>query len=32
GNSGPRWCSPARCGNRTRVARYYQRHKPDRTD
>lgn len=22
-----RWCSPARCGNRTRVARYYQRHK-----
>ncbi|WP_199552402.1 ABATE domain-containing protein [Streptomyces sp. N35] len=27
-----RWCSPARCGNRTRVARYYQRHKPDRPD
>ncbi|WP_067534660.1 CGNR zinc finger domain-containing protein [Nocardia crassostreae] len=22
------WCSPARCGNRARVARYYQRHKP----
>lgn len=22
-----RWCSPARCGNRARVARYYQRHK-----
>jgi predicted RNA-binding Zn ribbon-like protein len=22
-----RWCSPAQCGNRTRVARYYQRHK-----
>jgi predicted RNA-binding Zn ribbon-like protein len=21
-----RWCSPARCGNRTRVARYYRRH------
>ncbi|MFD3746076.1 CGNR zinc finger domain-containing protein [Nocardia sp. NPDC058633] len=21
------WCSPARCGNRARVARYYQRHK-----
>ncbi|MGM9332302.1 CGNR zinc finger domain-containing protein [Streptomyces murinus] len=21
-----RWCSPARCGNRARVARYYQRH------
>jgi predicted RNA-binding Zn ribbon-like protein len=24
-----RWCSAARCGNRTRVARYYQRHKAD---
>ncbi|MGW2180377.1 CGNR zinc finger domain-containing protein [Streptomyces sp. NPDC001732] len=23
-----RWCSPARCGNRTRVARYYRRHNP----
>jgi predicted RNA-binding Zn ribbon-like protein len=23
-----RWCSPTRCGNRARVARYYQRHKP----
>jgi predicted RNA-binding Zn ribbon-like protein len=22
-----RWCSPERCGNRARVARYYQRHK-----
>ncbi|MFF7854453.1 ABATE domain-containing protein [Streptomyces sp. NPDC007904] len=22
-----RWCSAARCGNRMRVARYYQRHK-----
>lgn len=22
------WCSPDRCGNRARVARYYQRHKP----
>lgn len=22
-----RWCSPTVCGNRTRVARYYQRHK-----
>lgn len=22
-----RWCSPARCGNRTRVARYYRRHR-----
>ncbi|MFH9825612.1 CGNR zinc finger domain-containing protein [Streptomyces bobili] len=22
-----RWCSPARCGNRARVARYYQRRK-----
>ncbi|QIS12259.1 CGNR zinc finger domain-containing protein [Nocardia arthritidis] len=22
------WCSPERCGNRARVARYYQRHKP----
>jgi predicted RNA-binding Zn ribbon-like protein len=21
-----RWCSPTRCGNRTRVARYYRRH------
>ncbi|MER7176026.1 CGNR zinc finger domain-containing protein [Streptomyces mesophilus] len=27
-----RWCSPSRCGNRTRVARYYQRHKPDRPE
>ncbi|WP_026414568.1 CGNR zinc finger domain-containing protein [Actinomadura oligospora] len=24
-----RWCSPARCGNRVRVARHYQRHKPN---
>lgn len=24
-----RWCSPALCGNRVRVARYYQRHKSD---
>ncbi|MEV0385981.1 ABATE domain-containing protein [Nonomuraea sp. NPDC050643] len=23
-----RWCSPDLCGNRVRVARYYQRHKP----
>lgn len=23
-----RWCSPTVCGNRTRVARYYERHKP----
>ncbi|MDX2593148.1 MULTISPECIES: CGNR zinc finger domain-containing protein [Streptomyces] len=23
-----RWCSAARCGNRMRVARHYQRHKP----
>ncbi|MFY7066380.1 CGNR zinc finger domain-containing protein [Nocardiopsis changdeensis] len=22
-----RWCSPARCGNRARVARYYRRHR-----
>ena len=22
-----RWCSPARCGNRARVARYYPRHR-----
>lgn len=22
-----RWCSPSRCGNRARAARYYQRHK-----
>ncbi|WP_252375002.1 MULTISPECIES: CGNR zinc finger domain-containing protein [unclassified Nonomuraea] len=22
-----RWCSPDLCGNRVRVARYYQRHK-----
>ncbi|MGX1134715.1 putative RNA-binding Zn ribbon-like protein [Streptomyces glaucescens] len=22
-----RWCSPTRCGNRTRVARHYRRHK-----
>ncbi|NUR88680.1 MAG: hypothetical protein HOY71_31720, partial [Nonomuraea sp.] len=22
-----RWCSPAVCGNRARVARYYQRHR-----
>ncbi|MBC9713991.1 CGNR zinc finger domain-containing protein [Streptomyces sp. TRM66268-LWL] len=27
-----RWCSPTRCGNRTRVARYYQRHKPAAQD
>ncbi|MEV5573803.1 CGNR zinc finger domain-containing protein [Spirillospora sp. NPDC052269] len=24
-----RWCSPARCGNRVRVARHYQRRKAD---
>jgi predicted RNA-binding Zn ribbon-like protein len=24
-----RWCSAGRCGNRMRVARYYQRHKQD---
>ncbi|MFD3513844.1 CGNR zinc finger domain-containing protein [Streptomyces sp. NPDC058657] len=24
-----RWCSPALCGNRVRVGRYYQRHKGD---
>ncbi|MFI7337527.1 CGNR zinc finger domain-containing protein [Streptomyces sp. NPDC050085] len=24
-----RWCSATRCGNRARVARYYQRHKSD---
>ncbi|CAM5339864.1 MULTISPECIES: CGNR zinc finger domain-containing protein [Streptomyces] len=24
---GRRWCSAARCGNRARVARYYQRHR-----
>jgi predicted RNA-binding Zn ribbon-like protein len=24
-----RWCSATRCGNRVRVARYYERHKPD---
>jgi predicted RNA-binding Zn ribbon-like protein len=23
-----RWCSPQRCGNRVRVARYYDRHHP----
>ncbi|WP_433172397.1 CGNR zinc finger domain-containing protein [Actinoallomurus sp. CA-150999] len=23
-----RWCSAARCGNRARVARHYQRHRP----
>ncbi|MFD0365551.1 CGNR zinc finger domain-containing protein [Nocardia sp. GCM10030253] len=23
-----RWCSAQRCGNRVRVARYYQRHRP----
>lgn len=23
------WCSPARCGNRARVARYYRRHKDE---
>jgi predicted RNA-binding Zn ribbon-like protein len=23
-----RWCSPTRCGNRARVARYYRRHNP----
>jgi len=26
-----RWCSPATCGNRARVARYYQLHKEDKT-
>jgi predicted RNA-binding Zn ribbon-like protein len=24
-----RWCSPALCGNRVRVARYYERHKQE---
>ena len=24
-----RWCSPTRCGNRARVARYYRRHRPE---
>ena len=24
-----RWCSPALCGNRVRVARYYQRHRTE---
>ncbi|NGN66182.1 hypothetical protein G5C51_20070, partial [Streptomyces sp. A7024] len=24
-----RWCSATRCGNRARVARYYERHKAD---
>lgn len=24
-----RWCTPAICGNRTRVARYYRRHSPE---
>jgi predicted RNA-binding Zn ribbon-like protein len=24
-----RWCSPALCGNRTRVARYYERHRSE---
>uniref|UniRef100_UPI000B043057 CGNR zinc finger domain-containing protein n=1 Tax=Actinomadura kijaniata TaxID=46161 RepID=UPI000B043057 len=23
-----RWCSASRCGNRVRVARHYQRHRP----
>lgn len=27
---GRRWCSPSLCGNRVRVARYYQRHKDPR--
>ena len=27
-----RWCSPATCGNRTRVARYYQLHKENKRD
>jgi predicted RNA-binding Zn ribbon-like protein len=27
-----RWCSPERCGNRVRVARYYQRHKEGERD
>jgi predicted RNA-binding Zn ribbon-like protein len=26
-----RWCSPATCGNRARVARYYQVHKENKT-
>ena len=26
-HQGRLWCSPARCGNRARVARYYRRHK-----
>ncbi|GAB0105874.1 hypothetical protein JMUB6875_48560 [Nocardia sp. JMUB6875] len=25
-NTRRRWCSPQRCGNRIRVARYYDRH------
>ncbi|MFE3181053.1 CGNR zinc finger domain-containing protein [Streptomyces violascens] len=24
-----RWCSPTRCGNRARVARYYERHRAE---
>jgi predicted RNA-binding Zn ribbon-like protein len=27
-----RWCSPATCGNRARVARYYQLHKENERD
>jgi predicted RNA-binding Zn ribbon-like protein len=27
-----RWCSPATCGNRARVARYYQLHKENKRD
>jgi predicted RNA-binding Zn ribbon-like protein len=26
-NARRRWCSPAVCGNRVRVARYYEAHK-----
>lgn len=27
-----RWCSSSRCGNRARVARYYERHKQNTSD
>lgn len=30
-NPNRRWCTPSVCGNRARVARYYQRHKADRS-
>ncbi|WP_141013963.1 CGNR zinc finger domain-containing protein [Nocardioides sambongensis] len=31
-NPNRRWCMPSICGNRTRVARYYLRHKADAPD